>query len=61
MKKYKVVCLQKIATVEPPEPSEIEEAIENMTSEGWHFVQMSTGGAGVGGMVRTWVYLVFAR
>ncbi len=61
MKKYKVTCIISGATV-PPEPSEIEKAIETEISDGWDFVQFTSGGGGTGnGSVTSWVYLLFER
>ncbi len=61
MKKYKVICMTSGAT-EPPKPEEIEKAIESAASEGWNFVQFTTGGGGSGnGNVTSWVYLLFER
>lgn len=61
MKKYKVVCIMTGAT-EPPKPTEIEKAIEEATSNGWNFVQFTTGGGGTGNSyVTAWVYILFER
>lgn len=61
MKKYKVICMTSGAT-EPPKPEEIEKAIESAASEGWNFVQFTTGGGGTGsGNITSWVYILFER
>ncbi len=61
MKKYKVICITSGAT-EPPKPEEIEKAIEGAASEGWNFVNFTSGGGGTGsGSITSWVYLLFER
>ena len=61
MKKYKVICLTSGATV-PPEPDNIERAIEAALKEGWDFVNFTSGGGGTGsGSITSWVYLLFER
>ncbi len=45
-----------------PEPEQIEAEIEDMTTKGWLFTHISTGGGGSGqGSVTSWVYLLFER
>lgn len=61
MKKYKVICMTTGAT-EPPKPDGIEKAIESAASDGWNFLQITTGGGGTGNSyVTSWVYIVFER
>lgn len=61
MKKYKVVYIMTGAT-EPPKPEQIEKAIEAAASDGWNFVQFTTGGGGTGNNhVTAWVYILFER
>ncbi|MBU3966479.1 MAG: hypothetical protein KKG76_03750 [Euryarchaeota archaeon] len=61
MKKYKASCLISGSTL-PPEPEHIEAEIETMTTKGWSFTHISTGGGGSGqGSVTSWVYLLFER
>ena len=61
MKKYKVICITTGAT-EPPKPESIEKAIEDAASDGWNFVQFTTGGGGTGSnYVTAWVYILFER
>jgi len=61
MKKYKVSCLISGSTL-PPEPEHIETEIETLTTQGWKFTQITTGGGGSGqGSVTSWVYLLFER
>ena len=58
MVKHKVVELQ--ASYDGISSDQIENEIEKATSDGWHFLQLATGGGGGGGLtVIKWVYLVF--
>jgi len=61
MKKYKVLRLETGATPTPPNPCDIEKAIKSMTSQGWCFIQLESGGVGGAGFLGTWVYLLFER
>ena len=61
MKKYKVIRIVSGAS-EPPGSEDIEKAIESTVSDGWEFVQITTGGGGTGnGSVTSWVYLLFEK
>lgn len=60
MKKYKVICITMGAT-EPPKPADIEKAIESAASDGWDFVQFTTGGGTGNSYVTAWVYILFER
>ena len=58
MVKHKVVELQ--GPYNRISSDQIENEIEKATSDGWHFLQLATGGGGGGGLtVVKWVYLVF--
>jgi len=60
MKRHKVVYIEGRGA-EPPSPADVEEAINKMATEGWSFLQLSTGGGGESDYVNSWVYLVFER
>jgi hypothetical protein len=60
MKQYQVVCLSKGAG-DLVKPEDIQEVIGEHTKEGWHLVQMTTGGGGDYNIYIMWVYLVFER
>jgi len=59
MKEYRVVRLR--GGVDPVSSDEIEQHIGDMTRQGWHFLQLSTGGGGSASYFMTWVYLIFER
>ena len=59
MVKHKVVKLREYSEISS---DQIEKEIEKATSDGWHFLQLATGGEGHEyGNSLEWVYLVFER
>ena len=53
--KHKVVCIKSSHGVVGE--NEVEQAIEEVVSQGWRFMSLSSGGMGA----NCWVYLVFER
>ncbi len=53
--KHKVVCIKSSRGVVGE--NEVEQAIEEVVSQGWRFMSLSPGGMGA----YCWVYLVFER
>lgn len=61
-KQVKVICIEEGGGGLVPS-SKIESAINQMLSQGWSFLQISTGGISYahGNIVNTWVYILFER